>query len=448
MKKDLTEGSVLKSIIVLAIPIIFANLLQTAYNITDTFWVGRLGAEAVAAVSLSFPVIFLVITFAGGVGMSGAIFVSQYKGSKDTEKVNHVAGQTLMMAIVLSVIFSILGFIISPWIVKSLGADITYFNDAVSFMKISFFGLTFVFGYMVYQSLARGVGDAKTPFYIVLFTVLLNLVLDPLFIFGYGPIPASGVSGAAWATLVTQGLALIIAAIILFRGNSGIRLTLMNMRPDKILMKRIVKLGLPTSFEQVSRPLGFLILTAISASFGTVALATYGIGMRLYSLVIIPALSLAIVNSALVGQNYGAGKKERAEKVIKYSLVLGFLLLSVIGGLFFIFAASIVRVFIPNDPLVILEGARFMKIIAFTFGFVGINMTFIGAFRGAGDTKVNMKLSFMILVFQSVLAFIFAKYVFFSVIGIWYALLVSNLFGTFVTYIVYKRGHWRTKKVI
>ena len=173
---SLTEGSILKSIVVLSLPIIIANLLQTLYNLTDTFWVGRLGAEAVAAVSLSFPVIFFITGLSGGIGMAGAVLVAQHKGSGNKSQVNHFAGQTFLMAFSVAIIFSIIGYFATPSIVKILGAEQSVIPGAVSYMQISFLGLLFIFGYMVFQSVIRGAGDAKTPMYIVLLTVILNAI--------------------------------------------------------------------------------------------------------------------------------------------------------------------------------------------------------------------------------------------------------------------------------
>ncbi|MEJ2053940.1 MAG: MATE family efflux transporter, partial [Calditrichaceae bacterium] len=185
-KLDLTEGPILKSLISLTVPIILANLLQTAYQLTDTFWVGRLGTDAVAAVSISFPIIFLTISLGSGLTVAGTIFVAQFKGKKDQQAVDHITSQTLFMVVIISSILAVIGYILTPAIIRLMGTESKVYAGAVSYLKISFIGMVFTFTYMAFQSLMRGVGDVKTPMYIVLGTVLLNLALDPLFIFGYG----------------------------------------------------------------------------------------------------------------------------------------------------------------------------------------------------------------------------------------------------------------------
>ncbi|MBU0667958.1 MATE family efflux transporter, partial [Patescibacteria group bacterium] len=369
---DFTQGPIVKSLVTLAIPIVFANILQTAYQLVDTFWVGRLGADAVAAVSLSFPIIFLMISMGGGLAIAGTIMVSQYKGQGHLEKVDYVSAQTLFIMFFISVIVTVLGYNIAEPVMKLMGAGPDVLPQAVSYLQISFLGMIFVFGYFVFQSLMRGVGDVKTPLYIVLATVILNLLLDPLFILGWGPIPAYGVMGAAIATVGTQGVATIIGTALLFSGKYGIHIKIKNFRLDFQLMKKMIGLGLPASIEQSTRALGMAIMTFLVASFGTISVAAYGIGGRVLSFIIIPTVGLSMATSTLVGQNIGAGKIDRAEKITRKSSIISFVTLTAIGIVLFIFSSQITAAFIPDDPQVIASSSLFIKIMAFTFGFIGL----------------------------------------------------------------------------
>jgi len=213
-------------------------------------------------------------------------------------------------------------------------------------------------------------------------------------------------------------------------------------------MKKIIKMALPLSFEQSSRSVRFLIMIAIVASFGTITLASYGIGMRIMSLIIIPSLSLSIVNSTLVAHNFGAGKIERAEKIVKISLILGFLVLTLLGVIFFIFAEPIIKIFIPNDLEVISMGVTLIRIVSLFFGFTAIQMTFYGAFRGSGNVKTTMNLSLLVSVFQILLALILSRYMGFGELGLWWSMPISNVFGALVGSIIYMRGKWRETRVI
>jgi len=159
IKNNLTEGSILKYLIALSVPIIFANLLQTAYQLTDTFWVGRLGTNAVAAVSISFPIIFLIISLGGGLAMAGTILVAQYKGREDKKAIDHITSQTMLMVVIISIVLTTIGYILSPFFISLMSGEVAVFLSAVLYMKISFIGTIFMFTYMVFQSLMRGVGD-------------------------------------------------------------------------------------------------------------------------------------------------------------------------------------------------------------------------------------------------------------------------------------------------
>jgi len=444
----LTEGSIIKSIIFLTIPIIIGNLLQTMYQITDAFWVGRLGADAVAAVSLSFPIMFLIIGLTGGVGLAGGVLVSQYKGRKDNEKVNQVTGQTLVMAVFLSIIASVLGYYFTPQIITLFGAEPAVFNSAVSYLRISFLGMVFVFGYAIYQALARAVGDVKTPIYIVLGTVLLNFLLDPLFIFGWNFIPAIGVGGAALATLFTQAIAFFIGIFVLSRGKKGIHVKMNHFKPNFLLMKKIILLGIPISLEQSSRSIGMILMTGIVAGFGTIVLASYGIGGQMIMLVIIPALSLSIANSTLVGHNIGAGKIERAEKISKISTILGFIVLTSIGVLMFIFAKNIIGFFIPGDINVINEGARYIRVMSLAFGLMGIQMSILGTLRGSGNAGTTLKITMTVIIVQILSAFILSKYILHNELGVYLSIPISTVVGATLALIIFFKGDWKNKKLI
>jgi putative MATE family efflux protein len=330
--KHLLEGSVTKSLFKLSWPIILANLLQTAYNLTDTFWVGRLGSNAVASVSISFPIIFLLISIGSGLALAGTILVSQYKGGKDQKNVDHVSTQTIILIGFISILISFLGYMLSPFLLGIMGAETAVYNDAVSYLRISFIGMIFLFMFGVFQSLLRGVGDAKTPLYVIFFSVILNLILDPLFIFGFGIIPPMGVVGAAFAT---------IGIYLLLSGKHSIHIKPNDFKPDFKLMKRMFFLGLPASIEQSMRALGMTVMTILVTSFGTITVASYGIGTRILSFIIIPAIGISIATSTLVGQNIGAGKPKRAKQITKISSELSFIILTIVGIILFIFSNQI-----------------------------------------------------------------------------------------------------------
>jgi putative MATE family efflux protein len=310
-RRRLLQGPIAPALITLAIPIILGNALQSGYQLTDAFWVGRLGASAVAAVAVSFPVTFLVIALGAGLAMAGATLIAQYMGAGRQDMVNHVAAQTMAMVAITSVVLGTLGYIVTPYLLELLSVAPDVYAGALGFMRVSFVGIIFVFLYAMFQALMRGIGETRLPLFIVIGTVVLNFVLDPLFIFGWGPVPGQGVMGAAIATLVTQALAALIGMIILLAGRHGIELSWRGLVPDPPYIKRAFLLGFPGSVELSTRGLGLVVMSFLVASFGTLTMAAYGVGSTILQVVMIPAMGLSMAVSTLVGQNIGAGNIQR-----------------------------------------------------------------------------------------------------------------------------------------
>ena len=440
----LTEGSILRALVKLSIPLILTNILQTAYNLTDTFWVGRLGSEAVAAVSLAFPIVFMIISLGSGMAIAGSILVAKRYGAKDADAVAHISTQTFFSVLSISLLLAFLGYWLSAVLVGTMKVEPAVYDDAVSYLKITFLGLPPLFTYLTFQSLMRSIGNVKLPFYIVLSTVLLNLALDPLFIFGWHDfIPAAGVKGAAIATVGTQILSALIGLYILFRGKQGIKIRFSDYRPDFSVVKQLVKLGFPVSIEQVSRALGIFMMVLLVTHFGTMVLASYGIGSRILSFIIIPAFGLGMATSTLVGQNIGAKQYDRVKKTLQLSLKIAFGTLTVIGLLLFIFAEEVATFFIPGDTATIKESAVFIKSLSVSFGFLGILIVLMGAFRGAGKTKISMLLAlFSVWLLRFPLAYYLGYQTDMKQFGIWISYPITNILTAIAGLILLIRHHW------
>jgi putative MATE family efflux protein len=446
---DFTKGPILKSLFALAGPIVLTNLFHSAYQLVDTFWVGRLGADAVAAVSLSFPIIFLLITLGGGFSLAGTILVAQYYGQKNQKEVNYVASQTVIMMFIISLIISVLGWLVAEPIMTLMGASDTVLPAATNYLQISSLGIVFMFSFFVFQSLMRGVGEVRMPLYIVASTVLMNLFLDPFFIMGYGSFEGYGVTGAAIATIFTQGIASLIGLIILFRGKHSLQIQLSSFAPDWKLTKRMFFLGLPASIEQSMKALGLSIMSFLVASFGTVVIASYGIGIRILSFVIIPAFGLSMATSSLVGQNIGAGKQDRAEEIAKKSAQIGFTCLFILSVLSFVFANTLASTFIPDNPDVITGAANFIRFLSFAFPFLGVSLVFNGVFQGAGNTHVPMILSLISLwIIEFPLSYILSKHTDLAQMGLWIAVPIANSIICIAAYCYFRSGRWKSIQLI
>ncbi len=379
--RTLTEGSIVRALVRLSVPIVLANILQVAYQLTDIFWAGQLSAQALAAVSLSFPITFLMVAIGGGLAIAGSVLIAQYEGRGEERAMNHVTAQTLIMVTAASIAISAIGYVYSGPIMRFIGAEPDVLPDAARFMQITFIGFVFVFGFFVYQSLMRGLGVVQVPMLIVLLTVLLNFGLDPLFIFGWGPIPAMGVAGAAMATLSTQALAAGIGFTLLFSGRHRLRPRLADFRPDWKVIGRTFKLGLPASIEQAMRALSMTLMTLLVSTFGTIAIDAYSLGLRIMTFVVIPAMGVAMATTTLVAQNLGAGKLSRAEETNLLACTLSFFGPTAGGVLLYIFATPLATLFVPGSAAAISESAHFIRIISLPLGCIGLQHTINGTLR-------------------------------------------------------------------
>ena len=447
-QKLFLEGPIGMALIKLAIPIILANVLQTGYQLTDAFWVGRLGASAVAAVSVSFPITFLVIALGAGLAMAGATLSAQYMGAGRQDQVNHVAAQTMLMVAITSVVLGAAGYLLAPHLLRLLGVAPDVYRGALSFMRVSFIGIIFVFLYAMFQALMRGVGQTKVPLFIVLGTVILNFLLDPLFIFGWGPVSGHGVMGAALATLTTQALAAVLGIGIFLRGRHGIQLSWRDFRPDLPYIQRAFFLGMPASVELSTRGLGLMVMSFLVTSFGTVTLAAYGVGSSILQVVTIPAMGLSMAVSTLVGQNMGAGNIQRAARVTVLGAFAGFTILTIAGVVAFIFAEAFVAFFVPGDVEVIVRGAHFIRIMSLAWGCIGVQLCIISAFRASGNMLIAMVIALVSQwMFQFPLAYVLSKHTELQAVGLWWSFPVTNIAVSVVSICWFARGGWKKTKL-
>lgn len=447
-RRMLLEGPVGPALWKLAIPIVLGNLLQTGYQMTDAFWVGRLGAAAVAAVSVSFPVTFLVIALGSGLAMAGATLSAQYMGAGNQERVDHVAAQTMMMVLLSSLVLGAAGFLLAPGLLTLMGVAPEVYTGALSFMRVSFVGMIFVFAYAMFQALMRGVGETRIPLYIVGGTVVMNFLLDPLLIFGWGGFPAQGVRGAAIATLITQAVAAALGLLIMVRGRHGIRLSLRGLRPDFPYIKRAFKLGFPGSVELSTRAMGLMVMSFLVTSFGTVTLASYGVGSNILQVVTIPALGLSMAVSTMVGQNMGAGQLDRAGEASKLGARAGFVVLSIAGVVAYFLAETLVAFFVPDDPAVIAGAANFVRKMSWAWGGIGVQLCIVSTFRASGNMVSAMVLALVSQwMFQFPLAYVLSKHTTLGADGLWWSFPITNLAVAVVAVLWFGQGGWKRTRI-
>ena len=368
---DLTDGSIPKSLFFLSLPIVVTNLLQVGYNLADTFWLGRYSTEALAAISLGFPLVYLFISLGLGLTVAGSVLVAQHTGAEETDAAEYAASQTVSLTLLAGLGLGVLGFAFVAELLQVFGADPVVLGLATDYMEIISLGLPFLFGFTVFIALMRGAGDTVTPMLVMLGTVLLNVVIDPLLIFGVGPLPELGVEGAAIATVFSRGSAMVVGLWLMLRGTRGIRIDPGRMVPDLEFTRRILRIGVPASVENTGRALSVNAVLLIVTLFSTPVVAAFGVGIRVFSMIFMPAIAIDRGVETMTGQNIGAGREDRVVATNRFAARASFLILSALGVLTFVFAPDIIRVF-DDSPAVVAEGASFLRWIAPTFGFVGV----------------------------------------------------------------------------
>ena len=423
------------------------------YNIADTFWLGRLGGQesthAVASLQISWPIVFLLIAIAFGFGQAGVALISQYTGAKNHTEANKSAGQVIFLSLFFGICLGILGYFLSPIIVGSLGLEEGIADRAIIYLEVIFLGLPFMFMSMVFGFILRAYGDTVTPMKVEGITVCLNLVLDPVLIFGLGGFPQMGVMGAALATIFSRSVSSSIALYILFKGKSGIKVALKYLKPVKWRTIQILRIGIPASVGHSGTAFGFVIMMSIIALLphqGEV-LAGYGVANRLTNLMFIAIEGLGVGVSTVLGQNLGAGNISRAEEVAKKGMLLMFCTLTAAAAFLFMVREPAIRIFIDNDQ-VVAEGANFVRVFVFGIVFFGIFRAVNACFMGSGHNVPVMVLELMRLWGMRIpFAYLFGFILDWNATGVWFGMGLSNLLGAVLALALFRTGTWK-KKVI
>lgn len=394
---DLTKGSIFGNLMKLALPIMLSNFFQTFYNLTDAFWLGKLGDQARAAVSvagMTFPIVFFLSSFGFGFVVAGTSLIAQYKGAGKIEKAREVVGQFIIILIFFCIFFIFISTFFIDEILHLLQTPTEIFDYAKSYISIILSGMIFMFIFLSYQSFSHGLGDTVSPMKIQLVSVGLNVILDPLLIFGVGFFPQLGIVGAAYATISARIVGSILAVIMMKKKSPLLLPHLNNLIPDKKMLLRILKISIPASFAQSMTSLGFLLLQGFVNSFGTLVISINSIGNRLTGFFMMPAMGISNALSAIVGQNIGAKKIDRAVKTVKIAFFAIFSIMLVGCTLIYFFGAEMTKFFI-NDPDVIEVGRRMFKITSFASLLFGVGFIFMGVFNGSGHTKYSMIFNLM-----------------------------------------------------
>jgi len=443
--RDLTKGDEATTLITFALPLLLGNVFQQFYNMVDSFVVGRfVGTNALAAVGVSFPVIFLLVALIMGITMGSSVLISQFFGAKDEERLAYTISTSYIFLFLAGILMSILGFLAVPLILNLLAVPEEIYAQAQSYMSIILGGMLITFGYNGVSAMLRGVGDSKTPLYLLIAASLMNVVLDLVFVIVFH----WGVAGAAWATLISQAFSFIMAMVIFNRTESKMKIELNKLLWNKEIFGHMIKIGLPTGLQQTLVSLGMMMLTRIVNEFGATTMAAFTAASRIDSFAAMPAMNLSQALMTFTGQNMGAGKTERVRKGYRAAIVMNIFISLSITLLVTLAGKWLIGIF-TTDEAVIHTGARYLLIVGLFYLVFGVMFINNGVMRGAGDVFIPMISSLLALWLVRIpSALLFTKVFGMGSDGIWWSIPAGWLIGFVFTTWYYNTGKWKTKVLV
>lgn len=441
--RDLSVGKESGIIFRFALPMLIGNVFQQLYTLINSVVVGRfVGKEALAAVGASFPMIFTLISLVIGIAIGATIIISQYFGAKDMKNVMRAIDTLMVFTLIASIVVMIVGILISKPMFRLIDLSDDVIPLAVSYFNIYMLGLVFAFGFNSISAILRGMGDSKTPLYFLVISTVMNIGLDLLFVLVFH----WGVKGVAWATNISQAVALLFAIIYLNNTHDIFKVRWRRPDFDREILKKSLRIGFPVGFQQAFVALSMLAMYWLVNRFGTDVAAAYSVAYRIDSFASMPAMNFAMALSAFVGQNLGARKPER----VKRGLASTFYMTAIISictslaGIFF--AGPLMRLF-TTDPGVVEAGKDYLQIV--TGFYIVFSSMFVvgGVMRGAGDTFIPMLITFFALwIVRIPVGYFLSEHIGYH--GIWWCIPIAWIVGLSLSFIYYSTGRWRKKVVV
>jgi len=439
------RGNMVHAILSLAIPVVINSFLQTMYNLTDTYWLGKIGTAQLAAINLVTPVQNIIINFGSGITVAGSVLVTQYIGAGKKEEAMKMANQIFAAAMLFALVCTTICFLVTPGIVTWLGADEETYGHSLMYLRIVIWDMPFLFVVNLFSAIHQAQGDTVRPMFLNLGGIVLNLFLDPLFIMGF----RLGAGGAAAATLFAKMVPAIMALFLLTRPEKEIRVNRKYMHFEKEKLKLILKIGLPSAIGGSTMQLGFLLMSRNVYAYGTQAMAAYGIGNKINSMITLPSNGVGSATATIVGQNIGARQQDRAEQGYRISRRICVVFLFISGMILSRkpVSTALVSIF-SDDTEVIAMAADFLSIMAFWCFTNGVYNTSIGLFQGTGHTEVTMAVDASRLwVFRFLTLWVCGELLHMGVRSVWYSVVVSNGISAVILYLLYRLGIWKRAKI-
>jgi putative MATE family efflux protein len=446
-ERDYTTETIRRAVILLAIPMVLEMTMESIFAVADVWYVSRLGVDAVAAVGLTEAMISIIYAVAVGLSMSTTAMVARRIGEKDPEGASDSTVQAIGLGVVVATVIAIPGAIFAPQLLALMGGSPELVDQGAGYTRVMLAGNVTIVLIFLLNAVFRGAGDAALAMRVLWLANGINLILDPCLIFGLGPFPELGLTGAAIATTIGRGIGVAYQLILLFGGKGAVHVQRRHLHLHGRVMLRLIRVSLGGIGQFLISTSSWVILVKIVGGFGSVAVAGYTIAIRIIVFALMPSWGVSNAASTLVGQNLGAGSPERAEKSVWQVGFYNAGFLVTIAGVFIVFARQLVGIF-TDDPAVIAVGVDCLRLIAYGYPFYAFGMVMTQAFNGAGDTATPTKINFFCYwCFQLPLAWWLAHRAGMEAEGVFVAILAAEVALTATGILMFRRGAWKRKEI-
>ena len=446
----MSVGSIPKHLLRFSIPMLIGNLIQIGYSIINTIWVGHLvGEDGVGAIGVSFPIFFTLIGLSMGVSMASTILIAQYYGAKKYEMVERVVGNSFSLALIVGTVLTVAAILCSDLLLGLIDTPPENFAMASSYLKITLAGfILFYLGFLI-NSILRGIGDAVTPLVFMSVGIGINAVLDPFFIGGWGPFASHGLKGAAYATLISQAIAVIISIVYLNRKDHFVAFNPKKLIFDKHITFLLFKIGFPSIVQQSLISISSMFVSTFVNSFGSAATNAFGAAMRVDMFAFMPAMSMSMAVATLTGQNLGAGRPQRVKNIFRWGVIMtSFITILISLGVVLLARYILVMFGLGDDAKVMDIGITYLHIVSSCYIFFAIMFISNGVINGSGHTIITMVFTLLSLWLVRVpLAWLLSR-TGLGIAGIWIAIACSFFVTMLVSLTYYFSGRWRKSAVI
>jgi putative MATE family efflux protein len=443
--RDLTAGSLHRAIWYLAPAMTLETGILNVAQVLDTYWVGRLGSAALAAVTISITIRWVLNSMANGLGIGGLAVVARRIGARDQAAAEHATWQTIFLGLSVSLVLSGAGLAVAKPLLILLGADAQVLPMGLSYLRVAFGGAFTLILVFIINAMLRGAGEARLAMQVLFLVTATTVVLEPALVFGWGPFPALGVVGSAWAYVLGFGAGLALQVFVLLRGRARIRINLRNLRPDLPLMARIVSIALPSTVQMTLRSSSRLAIVGLVGLYGTFATAAYGVANRMLLVALIPCFGLGNAASTLVGQNLGARQPQRAERSAWWVGAYSAGYMAVAATALTIFARPLIAIFDPT-PQVVALGSECLRVVSLSMIASSVGVILARGFDGAGNTVPAMSINLLTLWAMEVpIAFGLSRWLGLAVTGVWWGRAIANVANGLLFTLWFRRGRWKER---